>query len=82
MNKCCDDRRSHNRAEALKEIPPVSLVCGGRFSWQEEKHFEMLLNEVPDEYKINYMFECYQIEIEQYNSDRIADVMETRCDLD
>jgi hypothetical protein len=57
MNKCCDDRREHNRAEALKEIPPVSLVCGGRFSWQEEKHFEMLLNEVPDEYKINYMFE-------------------------
>ena len=82
MNKCCSDKREHNRVEASKEIPPISLVCCGRFSWQEEKHFEMLLDEMPHEYKINYMFENYQYEIEMDKIEQIASVMETRSDID
>ena len=80
MNKCCDDRREHNLAESLEERFP--LLCKGKFSMNEEKFFDMLLNNIPEEYKQTYFFDVYSDEIHEQQQEAIANECEARMDRD
>ena len=79
-NKCCDDRQEHNLAESLEERFP--LLCKGKFSMNEEKFFDMLLNNIPDEYKQTYFFDVYSDEIYERQQEAIANECEARMDRD
>ena len=79
-NKCCDDRQEHNLAESLEERFP--LLCKGKFSMNEEKFFDMLLNNIPEEYKQTYFFDVYSDEIHEQQQEAIANECEARMDRD
>ena len=78
MNKCCDDRREHNIAESLEAKFP--LLCKGKFSMNEEKFFDMLLNNIPEEYKQTYFFDVYSDEIHEQQQDVLQIESEARCE--
>ena len=78
MNKCCDDRREHNIAESLEQKFP--LLCKGKFSMNEEKFFDMLLNNIPEEYKQTYFFDVYSDEIHEQQQDVLQIESEARCE--
>ena len=79
-NKCCDDRQEHNIAESLEERFP--LLCKGKFSMNEEKFFDMLLNNIPEEYKRIYFFDVYSDEIHERQQDVLQNECEARMDID
>ena len=78
MNKCCDDRREHNIAESLEAKFP--LLCKGKFSMNEEKFFDMLLNNIPEEYKQTYFFDVYSDEIYEQQQAVLQIESEARCE--
>jgi len=77
-NKCCDDRREHNINESLEAKFP--LLCKGKFSMNEEKFFDMLLNNIPEEYKQIYFFDVYSDEIHEQQQDVLQIEAESRCE--
>ena len=77
-NQCCDDRREHNLAESLEAKFP--LLCKGKFSMNEEKFFDMLLNNIPEEYKQTYFFDVYSDEIHEQQQDVLQIEAESRCE--
>ena len=80
MNKCCDDRREHNLAESLEERFP--LLCKGKFSMNEEKFFDMLLHNIPEEYQEAYFFDVFGDQIHEQQQDVLQNECEARMDRD
>ena len=78
MNKCCDDRREHNLAESLEERFP--LLCKGKFSMNEEKFFDMLLSNIPQEYQEIYFFDMFGDQIHEQQQDVLRDECEARIE--
>ena len=79
-NKCCDDRREHNIAESLEAKFP--LLCKGTFSIQQEKFYDMLINEIPEEYLYAVCVDRFQEQIEELSHEMAQDNMECRSDRD
>jgi len=79
-NKCCDDRQEHNIAESMEAKFP--LLCKGKFSMNEEKFFDMLLSNIPQEYQEIYFFDMFGDQIEQQAIDNGVNECESRMDLD
>ena len=77
-NKCCDDRRDHNIAESMEAKFP--LLCKGKFSMNEEKFFDMLLNNIPQAYQEAYFFDVYSDEIHEQQQEAIANECEARIE--
>ena len=77
-NKCCDDRREHNIAESLEERFP--LLCKGKFSMNEEKFFDMLLHNIPEEYQEAYFFDVFGDQIHEQQQDVLQIESEARCE--
>ena len=77
-NKCCDDRQEHNLAESLEERFP--LLCKGKFSMNEEKFFDMLLNNIPQAYQEAYFFDVYSDRIFEEQQDTLIAEAEARCE--
>ena len=48
----------------------------------EEKFFDMLLNNIPEEYKQTYFFDVYSDEIHEQQQEAIANECEARMDRD
>ena len=80
MNKCCDDRREHNVAESLEQKFP--LLCKGKFSMNEEKFFDMLLHNIPEEYQEAYFFDVFGDQIHEQQQDVLQNECEARMDID
>ena len=66
MNKCCSDKVKHNLLEAFEHDPPIHLCSGGKYSWQEEKVYDKLLEFVPEDYLRDYLFDVYSDDIIEY----------------
>ena len=79
-NKCCDDRREHNLAESLEQKFP--LLCKGKFSVNEEKFFDMLLHNIPEEYQEAYFFDVFGDQIHEQQQDVLQNECEARMDID
>ena len=77
-NKCCDDRQEHNLAESLEERFP--LLCKGKFSMNEEKFFDMLLHNIPEEYQEAYFFDVFGDQIYEQQQDVLQIESEARCE--
>ena len=77
-NKCCDDRREHNLAESLAEKFP--LLCKGKFSMSEEKFFDMILHNIPEEYQEAYFFDVFSDRIHEEQQDILIDECEARIE--
>ena len=77
-NKCCDDRQEHNLAESMEAKFP--LLCKGKFSMNEEKFFDMLLNNIPQEYQEAYFFDVYSDRIYEEQQDTLISEAEARCE--
>ena len=79
-NKCCDDRREHNIAESIEQKFP--LLCKGKFSMNEEKFFDMLLHNIPEEYQEAYFFDVFGDQIHEQQQDVLQNECEARMDID
>ena len=80
-NKCCEDRKEHNLAESLEQKFP--LLCGGKFSINQEKFYDMLINEIPEEYLYAVCLDRFQEQIEEISTEIAQDNMEcSRNDRD
>ena len=77
-NKCCDDRQEHNLAESLEERFP--LLCKGKFSMNEEKFFDMLLHNIPEEYQEAYFYDVFGDQIYEQQQDVLQIESEARCE--
>ena len=77
-NKCCDDRRDHNIAESMEAKFP--LLCKGKFSMNEEKFFDMLLSNIPQEYQEIYFFDMFSDQIHEQQQDVLRDECEARIE--
>ena len=77
-NKCCDDRREHNINESLEAKFP--LLCKGKFSMNEEKFFDMLLSNIPQEYQEIYFFDMFGDQIHEQQQDVLRDECEARIE--
>jgi len=79
-NKCCDDRLEHNIAESLEAKFP--LLCKGKYSMNEEKFFDMLLHNIPEEYQEAYFFDVFGDQIYERQQDVLQNECEARMDID
>ena len=65
MNKCCSDKVKQNLLEAFECYPPIHLYSGGKYSWQEEKVYNKLLEFMPEDYLREYFFYNYADDIQE-----------------
>ena len=77
-NKCCDDRREHNIAESREAKFP--LLCKGKFSMNEEKFFDMILHNIPEEYQEAYFFDVFSDRIHEEQQDILIAECEARIE--
>ena len=79
-NKCCDDRQAHNIAESIEQKFP--LLCKGKFSMNEEKFFDMVMDKIPYDYQRAYLFDVFRDDIEQQAIDDGINEAESRQDCE
>ena len=63
--QCCQDKREHNRQEALTHDPPHPLLCNGEFTMIEEIIMESKMNDIPTSFQEAYFFEAFAEQVEQ-----------------
>ena len=78
MNKCCSDKVKHNLLEAFEQDPPIHLYCGGKYSWQEEKVYNKLLEFMPEDFLIDYFFYEYADNIAEHANEQGINEAEAR----